>query len=593
MQPKLRLVLHRQIPEDETFAEQWNQLVFVMERPEVFYTYEWALAVSRAYKSGRNPLVFAGHRGDALAGIAAMAAGSEGDQVSFLTGATADYCDFVSAPDDRSEFVQLVIEELRRMGFSELCFANVPSDSITAGAIAATLRASNYSVFTRPAYECARVLLNTPEDRAQTAKSALRKSPKTRTGEHGRVEIMVSHESGWDEVDTEFADFVLAHVGRFLGAGKISNLVYSERRVFLLQLAKLLSVRGWLRLSTLKAGGRTIAWNYGFRFAGSWFWYQPAFDHEHQHLSPGRYLLCEILREASADQEIRTVDLGLGDEGYKQRYAPNTRQTLYIAASRSTVRLAREVCRYRVAELVKRSPRLESAVRKGVSRAAKFRVNAAQRGYGASFFAALRRSGPIEEVFFFEWAGKELSGCAPAVAASDHVEAVNVQPISAKLLASAAIKYAHDEETLNYLLRSATRLRSRVDGFALISSSGEPVHFCWVAPFEGFKMSELRHVLREPAAGSVLLFDCWTPESGRRRGYYGLCASQVATRLRASGKRPWIFSAAANLPSVHALERAGFVQRFSLTRKKKLFLSRISMSPKYWADPMLDFNPAA
>ena len=46
----MRLVLHREIPEDNILAGQWNQLVQQMEFPEVFYTYEWSLAVSRAYQ---------------------------------------------------------------------------------------------------------------------------------------------------------------------------------------------------------------------------------------------------------------------------------------------------------------------------------------------------------------------------------------------------------------------------------------------------------------------------------------------------------------------------------------------------------------
>src|SRR5439155_6380103 len=148
-----------------------------------------ALAVCRAYSPGLKPLLFAAYRGDALAGIASLASGSDAEQVSFLAGATADYCDFVSAPDDRHEFVQLVIEELRRMGFAKLCFPNVPSESISAREITSGVKASNYSAFTRPAYECARVVLNTLEDRAQVAKSAVRKLRRTRTGEHQIGEI--------------------------------------------------------------------------------------------------------------------------------------------------------------------------------------------------------------------------------------------------------------------------------------------------------------------------------------------------------------------------------------------------------------------
>jgi CelD/BcsL family acetyltransferase involved in cellulose biosynthesis len=594
MQPKLRLVLHRQIPEDSKFAEQWNQLVHAMECPEVFYTYEWAFAVSRAYASGLTPLVFAAYQGDSLAGIASLATGPGQSQITFLASTTADYCDFVSAPDDRYEFIQLVIEELRRMGFAELRFANVPSDSASASALAAAIKASHYSVFVRAAYVCARALLYTAEDRKQTSKSAIRKLRRMASGEPGGGQIRVVHERDSERVDTEFTQFALAHVGRFLTAGKVSNLVHSERRAFLLELAKLLAVQGWLTFSTLKLDGQTIAWNYGFRFAGSWFWYQPAFDSEQQHLSPGAHLLCEILREASADPEIRTVDLGLGDEGYKQRYAKAGRQTLDTSASRSNLGFAAEVCRYRVAEFIKKSPRVEKEVRRNIARVASLRRNTIQQGYWAclrEYFG--RRLAGASEVLFFEWIDGSAYVSSPGSAVTPRCNETNLQPVSVELLAHAAMTYADDKDTINYLLRSAARLASGGTGFALVSSTGEPVNFCWVGPFEGFKMAELDHELREPAAESVLLFDCWTPLSERGRGHYGLCTSQVAARLLESGKKPWIFSAATNLSSARALERAGFVQRFSLARKKKLFVSRISMEPKHQPEPVLNLYPAA
>ena len=479
------------------------------------------------------------------------------------------------------------------MGFAELRFANVPSDSISASALAGAIEASHYSVFVRAAYACARVLLHTAENRKQTSKSAIRKLRRMASGEPGAGQISVVHECDWGQVDTEFTQFALAHVGRFLTAGKVSNLVHSERRAFLRELAKLLAAQGWLTFSTLKLDGQTIAWNYGFRFAGSWFWYQPAFDSEQQHLSPGTHLLCEILREASADTEIRTVDLGLGDEGYKQRYAKAARQTLHISASRSKLRFVAEVCRYRVAGFVKKSPRVEKEVRRNIARAASLRRNAVQRGYWACLHQYLGRLAGASEVLFFEWIDGSAYVSTPGSAVVPRFNETNLHPVSVELLARAAMTYAQEEETLKYLLRSAERLASGGTGFALTSSTGEPVNFCWVGPFEGFKMAELDHELREPAAESILLFDCWTPLSERGRGHYGLCTSQVAARLLESGKKPWIFSAATNLSSARALERAGFVQRFSLTREKKLFLSRISMEPKHQPEPILDLYPAA
>src|SRR5450755_211993 len=54
---EMQVVLHREVPEDEEFRRQWNGLVEAMERPEVFYTWEWARAVARGYCASLRPLV--------------------------------------------------------------------------------------------------------------------------------------------------------------------------------------------------------------------------------------------------------------------------------------------------------------------------------------------------------------------------------------------------------------------------------------------------------------------------------------------------------------------------------------------------------
>ncbi len=578
---EMRVVLYREIPEDEEFRRQWNGLVEGMERPEVFYTWEWARAVWCAWGASACPLLFAGYQGEQLAGIAALA-GNERGEVCFLAATTADYCDFVSAPVDREAWIGLVMRELCGMGVRELRLASLPADSASAPVLRVAARASGYATFSRPAYLCAQVELKTLEDRArlnQTASHKLKRMTKS------AVELRaatVGHSRTWEEFGADFPEFVVSHVGRFLSAGEVSNLVRPQRRVFLMELARLLSSQGWLAVSTLKIDGRSIAWNCGFRFAGSWFYYQPTFDVEARRLSPGSYLLCRILQDAAADFEIRGVDLGLGDEGYKQQYAKAGRRTLHITGCRSRVRLGGHVFRYRAAKLVKHSPRLERAARnfaRGMAGLRSGEILAAGRRFKASMTGIF--SGV--EISFLEWMGK---GAASA-------EDFSVQAISARLLAKAAMRYETEDDTLRYLLRSAKRLKSGEDeGFALVESDGTLVHFCWVVPFEGAKVPGLGQALREPAAGAVLICDGWTPGSQRGRGHEARCAGMVAELMQASGRCAWTFTAAGDSGS--ELQRAGFVARFSLVRKRKLFFastSRLESSDSRRA--VMDLYPAA
>ena len=79
---------------------------------------------------------------------------------------------------------------------------------------------------------------------------------------------------------------------------RTSNLAAVERQDFLAALAELLSSAGWLVLTRLLVGDEPVAWNYGFQFAGSWFYYQPTFDARWRQYSPGFCLLTKMVEQA-------------------------------------------------------------------------------------------------------------------------------------------------------------------------------------------------------------------------------------------------------------------------------------------------------
>lgn len=568
----MQIVLHKGIPDDARFREQWNALVHAMECPQAFYTWEWAAAMFRAYSGSLHPLVFAAHREGSLIGVVALASDPGHEQVSFLSSSTADYCDFISAPADSREFIREVVTELRRLGVRQLRMTNLPADSASAEGLQLAAPAVGYSVFVRPAYFCSRVPLDSDGSRQQTRTHAKAKLGRMFKAAAQLGEITVSHSNVCDEFESQFPEFATAHIARFLATERVSTLASQERRTFLTELGRLFSQQGWLAFSTVKVGGRSVAWNYGFKFDGTWFWYQPAFDSEQARLSPGAYLLCEILGQASYDPKIHTVDMGLGDEGYKRKHAKAGRQTLDITAYASKRQKVLAVCRHHAAPLVKRSPRLEKGIRRYVSRALSVRKKAAEVGIAGclnSYWARIIRScSGVSEVPFFEWnsVGEPVSDTE-----------LTLQPLCVKLLATALMLYESEAGAQNYVTRSARRLmQGGAKGFALVNAAGVPVQFCWVADFAGFQVAELRRALTEPAPGSVLLFDSWTPQSQRGRGHYGKCIGLVAAHLLESGKQPWIFSPAADAVSIDEIRQAGFVQRFSLVRRRTLLFDRLS-----------------
>lgn len=73
-------------------------------------------------------------------------------------------------------------------------------------------------------------------------------------------------------------------------------------------------------LSTLWAGDRMVAAHMGMRSPTVLHYWFPSYDEAHAKLAPGRILLLEMIRGAAA-AGLQAIELGAGDDGYKDRFA--------------------------------------------------------------------------------------------------------------------------------------------------------------------------------------------------------------------------------------------------------------------------------
>jgi CelD/BcsL family acetyltransferase involved in cellulose biosynthesis len=570
----LRIVLHRSIPEDELLRRQWNALVEQMERPEVFYTYEWALAVHRAYGAEMVPWLLLAYEEDRLLGVVALAITNSQEAV-FLAGTTADYCDFICPWPRRPEFLAAVFARLRAQNVKTLRLANLPADSSTARALETSARNSGYSMFSRFAYSCAQVALDVPGNRNAAKASVqrrMRRYSKT-LGKQGPVRF--HHATSFGEIAAELPAFTRAHVARFLATGRISNLARPERRVFLEELARSLSDSGWVTLSRLMVGGRAVAWNYGFQFAGSWFWYQPTFASDFQRYSPGLWLLSKIVEESCEKADSSRIDLGLGAEGYKDRLATGSRQTLHVTVMRSPSGCWKERVRYRSAVAIRSVPRLEGWVRTGMRHGSLLRERFQAGGLAGCLQRFSRRLQKLvrdeSEFLLLNWSEGEYFRLrnSPLPSAAIH-------PVNLDWLATAAMHYGEDPDALAYLLRAAERLRQEQSrGVVLVNSEGLPVHFCWITGWERLSRAESSLALKSGSSNSALLVDAWTPTAVRGRGYYREAIAGVALQLQTEGASAWILPLATNGAALRGAERAGFVPISSVRHKRVLFARKM------------------
>ena len=199
----MRVVVHRDIPDDPLLQREWNALVQEMERPEVFYTHQWALAVRRAYSESLLPMLLLAYEGEKLTGVAALATDPAQQTVQFLCSTTADYCDLLSRPDHRAEFLELCFAELRRAGFPNVVLTSIPADSSTNNALKAVARKHAYHIFVRPTAVCAQVDLGSQAERVERkttlGKKKIYRHSMNSLGREGSVSF--SHLVTWEAIE--------------------------------------------------------------------------------------------------------------------------------------------------------------------------------------------------------------------------------------------------------------------------------------------------------------------------------------------------------------------------------------------------------
>lgn len=563
----MRVRVLEEIPDDPQLAAAWNDLVLRMERPEVFYTYQWARAASWAFAAGTRTLLFLAYEADRLCGVAALGVNptSSAQGAFFLTASTADYCDILSEPAMRGAVMAAIFAELPGFGVHDLVLANVPSDSGTLRDLPRIARSHGFHFHERPAYDCGVILFGGAPERQDLLQFVKRKERENRglkkMAQMGRVQV--AHLTT-EPSERDLAPIFSAQIVRFLATQRISPLVYRERRNFLTELSRLLGRAGWLKISRLEVSGEALAWNYGFRFHDSWFWYLPTFQLQSEHLSPGSCLLQLLIQEGCSDPAVKRLDLGLGDESYKRRFANSAYATRHVELSRRSTRHMAKAGRHLLVSSVQKSPELEKQLRKNRDQLRSLQKRLHETGLAATVGHALGRAvhkvNAEDEVLLFE--------APPLHVVGD--ENIRLVPMDWKQFADAAIEHAEDSQTLLYLLRSAERLRrGGLPGYVLQRGDGPSLHFLWIGDVDGFHLAEIDHRLESGDGVAAMIFDCWTPVAHRAKGYYSVAIQLAAASLQRQDRQAWIFSAATNHSSTRGIVKAGFVYRYSLVRKRR------------------------
>jgi len=273
-------------------------------------------------------------------------------------------------------------------------------------------------------------------------------------------------------------------------------------------------------LITVSAGRESVCVLFAIRYGHTLLWHTPVVNVKFLDLSPLEVLLVATAKYCE-EHEITCLDLGLGDEPYKARFANGARRTgtilIPVTARGTLVRLAR----WR--QLAYRTRR---AISVGKTKAA----TAVHR------LAALR-----DAVHWYEQpggrAGEAPDSSRPIAILSTYPEFVD-------------FARSHDLAVLRF---HYDRFREGAT-FAVLHSDTVAISFGWIQRADQFMVGEIARQARVP--GKTVLYDFFTHPDYRGRGYY--TSLLIGIIARHPGASLAIFARPSNASSIVAIERAGF-----------------------------------
>ncbi len=142
---------------------------------------------------------------------------------------------------------------------------------------------------------------------------------KRRVAEMGPVSLLVYGKQDVSDAKKAVEEMFDAHAQQWQGTPSETYFESPGIKEFYKELIDRLLPQGLLHFSRLMIDGSVAAWHFGFLHRQSLHWYKPVYSHDHAHLSPGKLILAYLV-EQGIEEKWKEIDLGVGNEFYKQAW---------------------------------------------------------------------------------------------------------------------------------------------------------------------------------------------------------------------------------------------------------------------------------
>jgi CelD/BcsL family acetyltransferase involved in cellulose biosynthesis len=305
----------------------WSTLVTADPSGTFFHTPQYLKLYWEEFGAEPGHLLFAFAEDDG-AQVGAAAFERIGTTLRFLGGTeVTDYQGPVAPPDVQPAVAKELFAALGRLdGWSEADLRGLPEDRAWLSLLAQAAEAQGFGVEVADEPNGIAPFLSVPgsyDEYLEQLPSKLRHEIKRKArrleAETGPWHICLATRENLEEFLDRFVELHLTSEGPkgvFLQPGM---------EIFFRRLGEAFLPRGIFNLTFIELEGhRKLAGTIGFRFEGTYYLYNSAFDREYQAVSPGMVLVAEDIRIA-IEAGCSAFDLLKGDYAYKYRFGAEPR----------------------------------------------------------------------------------------------------------------------------------------------------------------------------------------------------------------------------------------------------------------------------
>lgn len=268
--------------------------------------------------------------------VAAVAFERLDTTLRFLGGTeVTDYMGPVGVPEFGDAFAQDLFAELgRRDDWAAADLRSLPEDRPWLGRLAEAAAAQGFSVEVTDDQNGVAPFLEIPGSYEQY----LVRLPSKLRHEIRRKARRLESEVGPYHVTVATDATLLEDIDLFVDLHKSSEgpkgvFLQPGMEIFFRRLGEAFLHRGIFSLTFIKVNGVKMAGTIGFRFEGTYYLYNSAFDARWRHLSPGMVLVAEDIRIA-IEGGCSGFDLLKGDYAYKYRFGARPRAVKRLVVTR-------------------------------------------------------------------------------------------------------------------------------------------------------------------------------------------------------------------------------------------------------------------